>query len=886
MTVKNSAFRVVSLLLAISIMNIFSFGVYSYTDEFTVSASSETACTVTGYNGTGGNVTVPESIDGLSVTAIGAGAFRNNKAITSLALPEGLTKIGSYAFQNCTGLHDVSFPDSLHEIGQCAFTGCSALERVELPDGTEIIGTQAFGYCTSLTELELPCGWKYVNIVKITEGYDSFVSPFAGCSALTDITIPEDMTMLPVNAFRGCERLKKITVPDSITLIGERAFDGCTSLSEIDLPADWKICSQKFDENGKIYIDGENSGVSPFTGCTALRSVKFNENSAFIPVNAFRDCSYLEEITVPESVETVGMSAFENCTYLFRANVGGSDTGFNKTAFAGCSFLNIYGKSGSEAQKFCASHGINFVDESIFDSLIAVSGYAPCGAAVSAYDCDDGTCVCGTFSDSDGRWELTVPAGKEIAVSLTGPDIFCPVPVTVCSEENVDIGSAVFDAVPSEIADLSDLTYLQVSAESCIITACNAQDESIVIPDEINGLKVIGIGKNCFAGSTQFKSIVLPEGILEIESGAFSGCTALEKVYLPQTLKSIGSKAFSGCTSLKSINIPLGIQSIKAQCFDGCTALEKLYIESESVTFGDDVFSGCTSLTVEGNGTAVAEACAESSTAVEGHTHSFEKQTVREVSCTEDGIYAEVCSCGKRKIYNEKATGHHENEDGTVVKAATCTVCGQTDYYCRDCGEFMRTEITNPIPHGYVLTVIEPTCTQQGYTLHTCNDCGDEYRSNYKQPKGHTYQWVNDYTVEGEYAHWAYTCTDCGTVSGEKTESLVEAEINIKRNPGRLTVKYGDSVHIEAELICSVKDAEIQWFVDGEYYSTGKDFCYENITKDFSVSAQVKDRNGNDIMYRNSRVVEGELIEVNDSFIMKIVSFFKNLFRMDRMYNQ
>jgi hypothetical protein len=55
--------------------------------------SSGGVVTITGYSGSGGVVTVPPTINGLPVVAIGSYAFLNNASITSVALPGSITNI-------------------------------------------------------------------------------------------------------------------------------------------------------------------------------------------------------------------------------------------------------------------------------------------------------------------------------------------------------------------------------------------------------------------------------------------------------------------------------------------------------------------------------------------------------------------------------------------------------------------------------------------------------------------------------------------------------------------------------------------------------------------------------------------------------------------------
>ena len=60
---------------------------------------------------------------------------------------------------------------------------------------------------------------------------------FAGCSALTSITIPNSVTSIGAAAFVHCRALNSVTFSNSVTSIGENAFNGCSSLTSVTIPS-------------------------------------------------------------------------------------------------------------------------------------------------------------------------------------------------------------------------------------------------------------------------------------------------------------------------------------------------------------------------------------------------------------------------------------------------------------------------------------------------------------------------------------------------------------------------------------------------------------------------------------------------------------------------
>lgn len=78
---------------------------------------------VTGYEGRSTLVTVPATLNGYAVAAIGERAFEGKK-LAAVILPEGLEAVGWFAFYGCEELMDVTIPDSVTSIGYAVFDGC------------------------------------------------------------------------------------------------------------------------------------------------------------------------------------------------------------------------------------------------------------------------------------------------------------------------------------------------------------------------------------------------------------------------------------------------------------------------------------------------------------------------------------------------------------------------------------------------------------------------------------------------------------------------------------------------------------------------------------------------------------------------------------------
>jgi hypothetical protein len=83
--------------------------------------------TITGFAGFSNSASIPSTINGRLVTAIGSDAFNKHTMLKDVTIPYSVTNIGSPAFSGCTGLGKVTFGNSITSIGSGAFEECASL---------------------------------------------------------------------------------------------------------------------------------------------------------------------------------------------------------------------------------------------------------------------------------------------------------------------------------------------------------------------------------------------------------------------------------------------------------------------------------------------------------------------------------------------------------------------------------------------------------------------------------------------------------------------------------------------------------------------------------------------------------------------------------------
>ena len=335
------------------------------------------------------------------ITQIPENLLKDCTSITKITIPSTVQTVGSRAFQS-TGLTSIVLPSSLKQIGAYAFLG-TKIETLVLPEGVQTIGNGAFGSCHSL---------KSVTIPKTLTSVGSYRPIFADCTALTDVTFNNGITDIPGYLLEDCTGLTNITIPSTVKTIGHSAFSG-TGLTSISLPSslnkivdyafygtkietlvlpegvekigDRAFGNCKFLKSVTIPTTLTTAGYSsnpPFSGCTALTDVTFNNGITKIPSFLLNECNGITKITIPSTVKTIGIGAFcdtglsavslpsgltkiENSAFngskLTTVTIPAGVTSIGSNAFANCSLLSfavINGEKttvGSKAFNNCSS---------------------------------------------------------------------------------------------------------------------------------------------------------------------------------------------------------------------------------------------------------------------------------------------------------------------------------------------------------------------------------------------------------------------------------------------------------------------------------------------------------------------------------------------------
>ena len=110
------------------------------------------------------------------------------------------------------------------------------------------------------------------------------------------------------------------------------------------------------------------------------------------------------------------------------------------------------------------------------------------------------------------------------------------------------------DETPAEDFEFND------SADEIVIQKYVGKDPIVVIPDEIDGKKVVGF-ESAFTLNNNIVAVKIGNNVQEVEKSAFSGCKQLKYVVMGDSVKTIGGRMFAQ-TNLQELVLNDGLQKI------------------------------------------------------------------------------------------------------------------------------------------------------------------------------------------------------------------------------------------------------------------------------------------------------------------------------------
>lgn len=272
--------------------------------EFSITDSGA----INGYTGDEKSIIVPDTINGITPTAVSSGAF-NSTDIKAVVLPESVTKLNSNAFNQAMNLTSITAP-GVEDIGIFAFYYCTSLTDVDMPN-VKVVRRSGFEGCRKLQSVNFNETVEefYGSVFKgtaFTYAYFPNVYNFQDTFADTPL-IAADLPLMywASGAFSNCYSLEWLYAPE-LEELGGGAFENCTKLTEFVKDGQYDLTKIKL-------LEADAFAYSYFKEIYLPLITEINDSGAF-------QSSQAEYIDIP-NVTFLGGSTFNNCQKLKHINM-------------------------------------------------------------------------------------------------------------------------------------------------------------------------------------------------------------------------------------------------------------------------------------------------------------------------------------------------------------------------------------------------------------------------------------------------------------------------------------------------------------------------------------------------------------------------------------
>ncbi len=423
----------------------------------------------------------------------------------------------------------VTTPDTSKQ--QTLTTPESDFKTMENEDGTLAV------FCTSDAEhITVPSHIKgqRVTVIGFTKGYPRGFT--YNPKNLKSVTLPDTITKIASEAFLDCTALESINIPDSAT-VEYMSFAKCKSLKHIELGA------KAFSENS----------VFAFAS-SGLESVTLRDGISVVPSGAFADTD-IREISIPSSVKVIKNGAFDSCDALERI-----------TLCEGLEEMEYHLFLSSKLKQITVPASVRKIHEQSFANCKELERIIFLGDAPEIMPSDPQM-----FSGDDNYTVVHKSTAKGFSFPTWN-------------------GALVqTDGKEPEWKTHGGLAYYPNSNGDITVYKYIGNESTLVIPDTIDGKRVVAIAEKAFSSNKTLISLTLPETVKEIGYGAF-GNTNIEKITFPKSMTHIDKCAFVFCQKLSSLTLPEGIEAVEECTFRYCESLKSISIPSTVKVIGTQAF--------------------------------------------------------------------------------------------------------------------------------------------------------------------------------------------------------------------------------------------------------------------------------------------------------
>ena len=551
-------------------------------DTFYYNVDSEGNAVIVDCSTTSVNITLPVTLGGYPVIAVGYRGMADCTTLTSVTIPNNIVRLELYAFAGCTGLTTATIPATCQYVGDYAFIDCTSLANVVIAEGVTYLGDSCFYNCSSLTEIVVPDSCEYLGKYA-----------FYNCISLESATIGITVPAIYECSFYNCEKLATVVIGISVEQIGDYAFFN-TALTRVTTPyvlqsiGDYAFAECELIERVVLRSGFKSIGEGAFMNDAALSEIELPDTTTGIGAYAFYGCSSLTSVTIPELVERIEDYTFAYCTNLAEAIINGTityigDSAFYRDALTAFTFTEGLTEIGRDAFAYNALTAIELPDTL---ETLGEQAFNEC-SALQAVSMPDIVTYVGAYAFSANSTDLTITVryntGKIADYMLFNTDVYA-----VIMEDGItEIGDYAF-ALNRELANITFPSTLQTIGDYAFYD--NRAYSELTLPNE-----VVSIGHYAFARGYSFVKISIPDSVQTIGESAFYREEAanhvdpeftvefyynkgvicdnildgqhIQHIIVADNIYQVGNHAFSNCANLIDISLPDTIAQFGENCF-------------------------------------------------------------------------------------------------------------------------------------------------------------------------------------------------------------------------------------------------------------------------------------------------------------------------------
>ena len=411
-------------------------------------------------------------------------------------------------------------------------------------------------------------------------------------SNLESVAVSPQVTDIAYYSFNSCPNLKKVVLPDNLTSISRNAFANCEQLSDVSLPSGLTLIEESAFENTGVKTITIPGGVK-YVGdrafsYSALENLTISNGVEEIGDYTFRNTK-VKTVSIPSSVHTIGGSAFESTPLQSVSFVNGLEeilwSAFSDTELASVVF----------------PESLTYIGGYAFSNSKLTSLYVPSNVTYVGSAAFDG-CPIKTFTLAEGHTTTYSYAFRNIAIeSLTLPQSITTVAhysFADCENlANIDLPDnlqSICGHAFDNTAWLNNYPNGVVYLEQALYGYKGDMPEGTKVNVKSN-IKLVA--DHAFNDEGNLTSIVLPSGLKTIGTDAFAYCDSLTGITIPDSVTALGEDAFYYCTSMKNATIGNSVTEIGDYTFFGCENLANVTIGNSVTRIAYQAFAGCDSLT-------------------------------------------------------------------------------------------------------------------------------------------------------------------------------------------------------------------------------------------------------------------------------------------------